>query len=131
MNQAVIGVGSNINPERNISQARKLIEKKMQLLKRSNFVITKPIGFKDQPDFHNGAWLIKTSSDLDALKEFLHHIENQLNRIRTENKFGPRTIDLDVVVWNHHIIDEDVYKRDFLKESVLELCPELANQIFV
>ncbi len=129
MNQAVIGVGSNIDPENNIAKARHLVSRHFNILKASSFVVTKPIGFSIQPDFQNGAWLIECREDLQRLTESLHEIEKQLKRVRTENKNGPRTIDLDVIVWNNKIIDKDVYTRDFLKESLLELCPELAEKI--
>jgi 2-amino-4-hydroxy-6-hydroxymethyldihydropteridine diphosphokinase len=44
-----------------------------------------------------------------------------MGRDRTIPKFGPRNIDLDIVVWNGTIVDEDYYTRDFLQKSVAEL----------
>jgi 7,8-dihydro-6-hydroxymethylpterin-pyrophosphokinase len=44
-----------------------------------------------------------------------------MGRDRTGPKFGPRCIDLDIVVWNGEIVDEDYYTRDFLQKSVAEL----------
>lgn len=131
MNQAIIGVGSNIDPKINIKKAEECVRKNMLLIKSSSFEVTTPIGYKEQPDFYNGAWLVECSNSFEWLQGFLHDVENKLMRIRTENKFGPRTIDLDVVVWNKNIIDKDVYTRDFLKRFVLELCPELTNQILI
>ena len=121
MNRAVIGAGSNMDPENNIAAAKKILAAEQQLLKFSNFIKTKPIGFKNQPDFLNGAFLIETELDQSALKAYLKEVEDRLGRVRTENKFGPRTIDLDIAVWNGEVVDEDYYTRDFLRKAVEEL----------
>ena len=47
-----------------------------------------------------------------------------MGRIKTSNKQGPRIIDLDIVIWNNKIMDDDVYQRGFLKNSILELIPD-------
>ena len=129
MNRAVIAVGSNIKPHYHIEQTRQHLMESQMLVAESQFIQTAPIGYTDQPDFVNGAFLIKTPFDPHQLKQWLKKLEDLLGRVRTANKFGPRTIDLDIVVWNDKIVDEDVYQRDFLKKSVIELCPELAPSI--
>jgi len=82
---------------------------------------TKPIGNEHQPDFTNGAVKIRTDLDRDALNLLLKRIEDEMGRDRSVPKFGPRTIDLDIVVWNGEIVDEDYYTRDFLQKSVEEI----------
>ena len=72
---------------------------------------------------------METQLDRHAVKAVLRGIENELGRIRTANKDGPRTIDLDVVVWNGGIVDDDVFQRDFLKQAVLELMPSLQDEL--
>ena len=125
MNQAVIAVGSNINPKNNIKQASALLEKNQILLKESAFTKTEPIQYEDQPDFTNGAFLIETVSHLDDLVVWLKSVEKQIGRKPSKNKYGPRPIDLDVVVWNGEIISDDFYERDFVKNAVLELLPSI------
>jgi len=125
MNQAVITVGSNIDPENNIKQASALMDKSQKLLKESAFTKTEPILYENQPDFMNGAFLIETESHLDDLVTWLKSIEKQLGRKPSKNKYGPRPIDLDVVVWNGEIISKDFYERDFVKKAVLELLPSI------
>ncbi len=125
MNTVVIAVGSNIEPEKNTNIAKKIISNKLNLLRSSEFIKTKPVGFTDQDDFLNGALLVECNLNLEELKKFLREIENTIGRDRYSNKFGPRTIDLDVIVWNGNIIDNDVYEREFLKNSVIELIPEI------
>ncbi|MBN2010557.1 2-amino-4-hydroxy-6-hydroxymethyldihydropteridine diphosphokinase [candidate division KSB1 bacterium] len=129
MNRAIIGVGSNIDPEKHIREARKLIADKFTLLRESEFIETAPIGYTNQANFINGAYLIQTPIEMLAVKRRLHIIEQALGRVRTENKFGPRIIDLDIVVWNDEIVDDDVYERNFLKTSVLELIPTLKSKL--
>ncbi len=124
-NRVVIGVGSNIKPEKNIALAKAEIESAHELLKASSFVKTEPLGFKNQDKFTNGAFLIRTEMDLDELKSWLNNLESKLGRVKTENKNGPRTIDLDILVWNGEIVDGDVAERKFLRESIDELMPDL------
>ena len=124
-NRAVIGVGSNIDPEENIKKAKEAIASEFKLIGASSFIKTEPVEFKDQPMFVNGAVLIETVIDYGELKVRLNDIERKLGRIRTENRNGPRTIDLDILVWNGDIVDKDVYEREFLAESVKELLPEV------
>lgn len=127
MNRAVISIGSNINPDRNIKGAITLLEEDLKILGKSKFVRTKPIGYPHQPDFINGALLTATELELNELITLLKSIEKKLKRSKTGNKYGPRTIDLDVVVWNGKIIDADFYERDFVKKAVLELLPDFGK----
>ena len=127
MNIAVISVGSNIEPEANIEKARRRLADSQKLLGVSAFVRTPPIGNLEQPDFLNGALLISTGLDQPGFIKLLKEIENELGRLRTADKYGPRSIDLDLVVWNGRVIDEDFYSRSFVRDAVVELLPELAE----
>jgi 2-amino-4-hydroxy-6-hydroxymethyldihydropteridine diphosphokinase len=129
MNTALISAGSNLNPAQNIKKAKVYLSRKFSQIAFSKNRITKPVGFVDQPDFINAAFYIKTKKDRRALKLFLREVEDRLGRIRTANKFGPRTIDLDIVVWNGKVVDEDVCTRDFLKELIVEMMPEMQEKI--
>jgi 2-amino-4-hydroxy-6-hydroxymethyldihydropteridine diphosphokinase len=121
MNTAIIGIGSNIEPEKNIREAVKLLENSVTVVKLSEIVRTTPIGITDQPDFLNGAVKIITNFSLSELWIILKKTEDQLGRDRTQPKYGPRTIDLDLVVWNSEITDPDYYTRSFLRQLVDEL----------
>ena len=127
MNLVIVGVGSNINPGENVQKAKELISEKHAIIKSSRFIKTKPIGYKDQDDFLNGGFLIETSLEQYLFKQFLNDIENRLGRIRTDNKNEPRTIDLDVVIWNGNVVDNDYYERDFLQTIVKELDSHIAK----
>jgi 2-amino-4-hydroxy-6-hydroxymethyldihydropteridine diphosphokinase len=127
-NDVIVGLGSNIDPMQHIEQAILLIGKKFKGLSRSRLIKTAPLGFHDQDDFINGAIRFKTHLDIDALKVCLRDIEDTLGRVRTENKNGPRTIDLDILVWNGKLIDDDIPNRDFLKSSIEALYPGLVDE---
>lgn len=121
MNEVIIGIGSNINAEINISASMKILGKQVEIVKISGLIKTKPIGITNQPDFTNGAVKITTNLNQDDLTKLLKSIEDEMGRDRSAPKFGPRCIDLDIVVWNNEIVDDDYYTRDFLKKSVDEL----------
>ncbi len=48
----------------------------------------------------------------------LKGMEDDMGRDRSRPKFGPREIDLDVIIWNQNVVDEDYYERDFLGQLV-------------
>jgi 2-amino-4-hydroxy-6-hydroxymethyldihydropteridine diphosphokinase len=121
MNECIIGIGSNIDAEENIQKMLEILKTKVEVLRVSSFLKTKPIGISDQPYFTNGAVKIKTQFNRKNLNQELKKIEDDLGRDRTAPKFGPRTIDLDIVVWNGEIVDKDYYTRDFLQNSVQEI----------
>jgi len=59
--------------------------------------------------------------DKDDFRNYLKGVEDRLKRDRNSPKFGPRTIDLDIVVWDGTIVDQEYYTRDFLKAVVDEI----------
>ena len=126
MNRVAIGVGSNIDPDTHIPLALEKLRGEFKLIEESEFVTTTPIGTIDQQDFRNGACLIETPLDQESLKTRLLEIEKQLGRVRTGDPNGPRTIDLDIVVWNGDIVDTDYHERDFLRSAVDSMMRRLA-----
>lgn len=117
----IIGIGSNLDAEKNIPKMLDILKTHVEVIKVSTMLKTKPIGIVDQPDYTNGAVKIATDLNIDELTKLLKSIEDQMGRNRSTPKFGPRNIDLDIVVWNDKIVDEDYYIRDFLQKSVAEL----------
>lgn len=118
MHSAIIGIGSNINAMENIHMALELLAKVGIVGELSPLQTTKPIGITDQADFTNGAVAISTQLDVYDLRTQLKLIEDKLGRDRTRPKFGPREIDLDIVVYDNIIIDDDYHSRDFVKTLV-------------
>ncbi len=118
INKCIIGIGSNIDAEANIAKMLGILKNHVDVVKVSTMIKTKPIGIENQPDFTNGAVKITTELNQEDLAVLLKGIEDQLGRDRTVPKYGPRCIDLDIVIWNGEIVDDDYYTRDFLQKSV-------------
>lgn len=127
-NDVIVGLGSNINPVENIKSAVLILKTHFSEITLSPIIRTAPLEFKDQADFFNGAIRFKTTLSSERLKSRLFSIENELGRLRTANKNGPRTIDLDILVWNGEITDQDVYDRDFLQTSIEAVAPGLMKE---
>ncbi|RUT79042.1 2-amino-4-hydroxy-6-hydroxymethyldihydropteridine diphosphokinase [Ancylomarina longa] len=121
MNNCIIGIGSNINPEQNIRKMICLLSKDHLVRKHSSWIKTAPIGITDQDNFLNGALRLETQHSREEFNQYLKQLEDRMGRDRSLPKFGPRIIDLDIVVWNGEIVDEDYHTRDFLKNSVDQL----------
>lgn len=125
--RAAIALGSNIRPEIHIPSAILRIQGRMRILSRSDLVSTKPIGRDDQPDFINGVLLIETDLERPELETWLHALEDEFGRVRDGDRYGPRIIDLDLAVWDGEIVHPDVRNRDFVRNAVLEVLPELKS----
>ncbi|MCK5082041.1 MAG: 2-amino-4-hydroxy-6-hydroxymethyldihydropteridine diphosphokinase [Candidatus Omnitrophica bacterium] len=125
MNRVIIALGSNIEPDTNIQKTKEILVRKYHVLTESCFKTTKSVGDVPQADFINGNLLLETESAHTSLKAELKTIEAQLGRDEKHSHETPRTIDLDIVLWNEAVINQDFYERDYLKESVLELVPDL------
>jgi 2-amino-4-hydroxy-6-hydroxymethyldihydropteridine diphosphokinase len=121
MNNCIIGIGSNIEADKNIPEMLTRLSADVEIIKVSKFIRTKPIGITEQADYTNGAVQIRTKMNLDKLSLYLKNLEDQMGRDRSQAKFGPRNIDLDILIWNNKVLDQDYYTRDFLRESAAEL----------
>lgn len=123
--KVIIGIGTNIDNESNISKVVPLLEQRFDVIQFSKWLTTEPVGIKEQSNYTNGAVIITTSLSPLELKAQLIEIEDLCGRDRSGPKFGPRTMDLDILTWDQEIIDEDVYTRDFLRTSISELDSEI------
>ena len=120
-------VGSNIQPEKNIYQALELLHDRMKILKVSQIWETMAVG-STGPNFLNCAVLINSDQDEETIKvEILSKIEDQLGRIRTEDKNAPRTIDIDPVISDGIILDKRVFDEPFLALPLNDLLPDLID----
>lgn len=124
-NIAIIGLGSNIEPDKNIETARQLLREHFQVLKESSFIRNPACGLTQQPEFVNGAILVKTDFDRVALKTFLKDLERRMGRTEAMRGQAPRNIDFDIHVWNDEIVDPYFYEWPFIRRFVLELVPDL------
>ena len=131
---AAIALGSNLDdPEahvhRGFGEIAALPETK--LLARSSLYRTTPVGYRDQPDFVNACALVETRLTARALLDGLLAIEKAHGRVR-EIPNGPRTLDLDIVLYGDRIIHEPglavphprAHERSFVLEPLLEVWPD-------
>ena len=121
MISTIISVGSNIEPQKNCDAAKAILQAETCFRASTNYIITKPWGYQDQADFLNGAFWVETALDFERFNAYLKTVEKRLDRIKHGNKNGPRTIDLDIVIWNNEIIVDDFYDKDFILLPVTEL----------
>ena len=131
---AYVGVGSNIQPEANIPAALERLMRFVRVTASSIFYRTPALKRSGDPDFLNGVWQIETDLHARVLKfTVLRRIEEELGRARTADRYAPRTIDLDLLVYDDAAINEpglcvpdpDVRSRPFLAAPLLELSPGL------
>jgi 2-amino-4-hydroxy-6-hydroxymethyldihydropteridine diphosphokinase len=122
-NKVYLALGSNIDPEKYLPLAIKKLGELVDVLATSSAWQTPSVGFAGD-DFLNAVVLIETSLPPDDLKEnVLRKIESQLNRVRTEEKFAPRTIDIDILIYNDELIDEELWAQPHLAVPLAELYP--------
>ena len=126
MNTAVIGLGSNINPQQNVSQALDSLQGRFKLLKRSKLLNIAAKGNSKLADFVNCAVLIETKDTQQETKVMLKELEKNLGRTEAMHNGSARVIDLDIHVWNGKVVDPYFYQWDFIRVLVLELVPDLA-----
>ena len=126
-NQAILLLGSNIDPVTNIQKALELLNFSLEISKRSNLWKTGAVGSKG-PDFLNMAVEVKTSRKADQLKtEIISSIERELKRIRTADKYAQRTIDIDIIIFNGRVLDLNIWTKLFIALPVSEIFPYLTN----
>jgi len=132
--RAFIAVGSNIYPEENVRAALLALARQEQVMAVSTIYLTEPEGRLNQPNFYNCVVEIKTEKTPEVLKyQFLRRIEADLGRQRTSDKFAPRTIDLDLMLYDDLVLntdglvlpDPEIASRPFLAACLSELAPDL------
>ena len=139
MTEVYIGFGSNLgNRQNNINTALSLLGqlKEVDIVKVSSIIETDPLGGPKQDKFLNGVIKIMTTFSPDELLSALQVIENQLGRKR-EVRFGPRTIDLDILLYGDKIINSSklkiphphMFEREFVMRPLREIAPKLAEKI--
>jgi dihydroneopterin aldolase/2-amino-4-hydroxy-6-hydroxymethyldihydropteridine diphosphokinase len=133
-----IGIGSNLgNRQENCLHAIELLQKKgIIVTKRSSLYETEPWGVKDQPRFINMAIEIETPLEPGELLKTLKNVENELGREQTL-QWGPRIIDLDILLFDDIILNEDnlkiphplLHERDFALRPLCEIAPDVYHPL--
>ena len=103
----------------------------------SDFLVTEPYGGVEQDDFLNGAMKIRTLLTPHELLDRLHEIEQEAKRERII-RWGPRTLDLDILLYDDLILDEEelhiphieMYKRDFVLKPLCQIAPYVRHPVY-
>ncbi len=131
-----LGLGSNLGDSRALLRAGvAAVRSRHRLLRVSSLFQTEPLGPIEQPDFLNAAILIDTPVEPANLLEELQTIEREAGRDRSaELRYGPRSLDLDILLWAARQIDEPsltvphprLGERRFALEPLIEVWPSAA-----
>ncbi len=134
MTTVYLGVGSNIDPARYIPAAfDALANVGLAVAASSRFYRTAPIGRPEQAPYANGVWRLECDARPQTLRSSLKMIEERLGRIRGSDKFAPRSIDLDILLFGDSLIEDDgllvpdphILERPFLSLCLLEIDPTI------
>lgn len=133
---AYIGLGSNLSePIQQIKNAIKQIEKisASNVIAISSLYLSKPMGPQDQDDYINAVLALETSLPAIELLNSLQSIENKAGRVRKENRWGARILDLDIILFGNEMINTErltiphygMSEREFVLVPLVEIAPEL------
>ena len=136
MTQAYVGLGANLGDrERTLREAAAALaaEEGIEVVAVSTLRETEPVGVGEQPLFINGAAALDTTLEAIELLDRLLAVEQRFGRVRVPGEHGPRTLDLDLLLFGDEQIDEPglgvphprLHERRFVLEPLAELDPGL------
>jgi 2-amino-4-hydroxy-6-hydroxymethyldihydropteridine diphosphokinase len=134
--RAYVGLGANLGDrERTLRAAVDALgaEDGIEVVALSTLRETEPVGVGEQPRFLNGAAALETALSAHDLLEVLLAVEQRFGRVRVPGEHGPRTLDLDLLLYGGEEIDElglavphpRLHERAFVLEPLAELAPGL------
>ena len=136
MTVAYIAIGSNLaSPLEQVNAAVQALGEipQSRIVALSSFYRTPPLGPQDQPDYLNAAVVLETTLDAETLLDNTQRIELQQGRVRKAERWGPRTLDLDIMLFGHEVINTerltvphyDMKNRGFMLWPLFEVAPDL------
>ncbi|MEB7542811.1 2-amino-4-hydroxy-6-hydroxymethyldihydropteridine diphosphokinase [Enterobacter huaxiensis] len=136
MTLAYIALGSNLaSPLEQVNAAVQALGEipHSRIEAVSSFYRTPPLGPQDQPDYLNAAVVLNTALDAETLLDNTQRIELQQGRVRKAERWGPRTLDLDIMLFGHEVIHTerltvphyDMKNRGFMLWPLFEVAPDL------
>jgi 2-amino-4-hydroxy-6-hydroxymethyldihydropteridine diphosphokinase len=134
--RAYIGLGGNLDqPAARIRRARAALSVLPNTREAafSRLYRSAPMGPSDQPDYVNAVMALDTELEPLALLDHLQAIENVEGRVRLGERWGPRTLDLDLLLYGDHVIQHErltvphpgLHQREFVLYPLFEIAPEL------
>ncbi len=134
MASAYLSIGSNIDRERNIALALRKLRQRYGELKLSSIYESEPVGFKGENFYNLAVGLESLDSPAELVKVF-RAIENESGRSRERPKFGPRTLDIDLLLYDHMVCVQDglelpreeIIRYAFVLRPLAEIAGELRH----
>lgn len=138
--KAYLSIGSNMgDKKKNLDTAVELLKQreKIRVIRQSQWIETEPVGYTQQDNFLNGALALETLYSPEELLEEIHKIEKELKRERVIH-WGPRTIDLDILLYDHVILQTEkltiphveMANRLFVLEPMSTIAPYVIHPVF-
>ena len=122
--QICLLLGSNIQPEKNLALGVNLLHSKVKVVRASSVWETPAVG-SPGPDFLNMALLVTTSLDAGLFKEkIIRPLEKELGRVRSADKNAPRTIDIDIIIFDNQLLDPNLWRFAHRAVPVAEILPD-------
>ncbi|MBN4057257.1 MULTISPECIES: 2-amino-4-hydroxy-6-hydroxymethyldihydropteridine diphosphokinase [Pseudoalteromonas] len=136
MQTVYLGLGANLNaPRKQIHAAVAAIKalKDVEFVCVSHDYASKPMGPQDQPDYVNAVACVKTALEPEQLLDLTQAIELEHGRVRKEERWGPRTLDIDILLFGNDVIDTPrltvphygLTEREFVVYPLFEIAPTL------
>ena len=136
MTLAYIAIGSNLaSPLEQVNAAVQALGEipQSKIVAVSSFYRTPPLGPQDQPDYLTAAVVLETALNAETLLDNTQRIELQQGRVRKAERWGPRTLDLDIMLFGHETINTerltvphyDMKNRGFMLWPLFEVAPDL------
>lgn len=136
MTLVYIALGSNLaSPLEQVNAAVNAIREipESRVVAVSSFYRTPPLGPQDQPDYLNAAVVLETTLEPETLLDHTQRIELQQGRVRKAERWGPRTLDLDIMLFGDRVIHSerltvphyDMKNRGFMLWPLFEIAPDL------
>lgn len=140
MSRAYLGLGSNIGDRIGyIQQATQMLGEfeGVEVIKTSSFYETEPYGFKEQSWFMNAVMEVEVKITPVELLRICQNVEQNLGRERTSNKWGPRVIDIDILLYDDKVLDDELlkvphpatYDRAYCLVPMLEIAKYLEHPV--
>jgi 2-amino-4-hydroxy-6-hydroxymethyldihydropteridine diphosphokinase len=134
--RAYVGLGANLGDRERMLRAAVdalAAEEGIEVVSVSTLRETEPVGVGEQPRFLNGAAELETTLTARELLDRLLAVEQRFGRVRIPGEHGPRTLDLDLLLYGDEVIDEQgltvphprLHERRFVLEPLAELAPGL------
>lgn len=125
--QVCLLLGSNLQPEKNLALGIDLLRSQVKIVRSSSVWETPAVGSLG-PDFLNLALLVTTSLDAGMFKkQIIRPLEVQLGRVRSADKNAPRTIDIDIILFDNQLLDPNLWRFAHRAVPVAEVLPDLRS----